>query len=288
VPGRRVQRTGQEDCTKRAEKRQPRGQLRDLGYNALVSAQERTLQTEALVLRHQDWGEADRLLWLYTKKEGKLRAVAKGARKIHSRKAGHLEPFTRSSLLLARGRDFWIVTQAETIDAYLHLKDDLARVGYASYVIELLDRFTFEGEDNQDLYHLVRDTLSRLADAADPAVPLRYYEIHLLDLLGYRPRLYQCMRCGREIEPEDQFFSIDLGGALCPDCGPLTSGARPIALGTLRYLRHFQRSSFSAIAALSLSPEMNRQLEQFMANYFTYHLEHALNTPDFIRRVKSG
>jgi DNA repair protein RecO (recombination protein O) len=259
-----------------------------LRYNALVPPQERTLQTEAIVLRHNDWGEADRLLWLYTRKGGKLRALAKGVRKIRSRKAGHLQPFTRSTLLLARGRDFWIVTQAETIDAYLQLRGDLARVGYASYVVELLDRFTYEGDDNLDLYRLVRDTLSRLESAPDPAVTLRYYEIHLLDLLGYRPRLFQCLRCGKEIQPEDQYFSIDQGGALCPECGPLTIGARPISVDTLRYLRHFQRSSFSAISSLSLSPELNRQLELFLGNYFTYYLERALNTPDFIRLVKRG
>src|SRR5512147_531639 len=102
---------------------------------------EHTLKVEAVVLRHSDWGEADRLLGLYSREQGKLRAVAKGARKLRSRKAGHLEPFTRVSLLMARGRDFWIVTQAETVDAYLPLRDDLVRTSYAGYVVELLDRF---------------------------------------------------------------------------------------------------------------------------------------------------
>ena len=71
---------------------------------------EHTLRVEAVVLRHADWGEADRLLTIFTRERGKLRAVAKGARKMRSRKAGHLEPFTRVALLLASGRDLWIVT----------------------------------------------------------------------------------------------------------------------------------------------------------------------------------
>ena len=101
----------------------------------------RSLRVEAVVLRHTDWGEADRLLILFTREAGKLRAVAKGARKLRSRKAGHLEPFTRVTLLLARGRDTWIVTQADTVDAHLPIGQDLTRIGYAAYVIELLDRF---------------------------------------------------------------------------------------------------------------------------------------------------
>jgi DNA repair protein RecO (recombination protein O) len=253
-----------------------------------MPARERTLQTEAIVLRHKDWGEADRLLWLYTRKEGKLRALAKGVRKIHSRKAGHLEPFTRASLLLARGRDFWIVTQAETIDAYLALRESLPSVGYASYALELLDRFTYEEDENQELYSLVADTLYRLNNAQDPAIPLRYYEVRLLDLLGYRPQLFQCVRCGKEIQPEDQYFSIMQGGVLCPRCGPLIPDAGLVSMDTLRYLRHFQRSSFAAISGLSFPPEVSRQLELFLQHYFTYFLEQALNTPDFIRRVRSG
>ena len=65
----------------------------------------RSFRAEAVVLRHADWGEADRILTLYTREQGKVRAVAKGARKMRSRKAGHLEPFTHITLQLARARD---------------------------------------------------------------------------------------------------------------------------------------------------------------------------------------
>ena len=95
----------------------------------------RTQRVEAIVLRHHDWGEADRLLWLFTRQIGKLQVVAKGVRKPRSRKAGHLEPFTRVELLLASGRELPIITQAEALEAYLTLREDLVRLGYASYVV---------------------------------------------------------------------------------------------------------------------------------------------------------
>ncbi len=87
----------------------------------------RSFRVEAVVLRHSDWGEADRLLTLYTRERGKVRAIAKGARRIRSRKAGHLEPFTRVTLQLAKGRDLLIVTQADTLDAYLPLGANLVK-----------------------------------------------------------------------------------------------------------------------------------------------------------------
>ncbi|MCK5843852.1 MAG: DNA repair protein RecO, partial [Victivallales bacterium] len=104
----------------------------------------RSFNVEAIVLHHRDWGEADRLVALYTRQRGKIRAVAKGARKIRSRKAGHLQPFTRTTVQLARTRGPYIITQVETLDAYLPLRDDLNLTGNASYLVELLDRFTYE------------------------------------------------------------------------------------------------------------------------------------------------
>lgn len=256
-------------------------------YNALMPFKERTVRTEAIVLRHKDYGEADRLLWLYTRKMGKVRAIAKGVRKIRSRKAGHLEPFIRVNLMLARGRDFFIVTQAETIEAYSSIREDLIHIGYAAYVVELLDRFTYDEDDNQQLYRLLNETLSRINSFENPILPVRYYEIQLLNLLGYRPQLFNCVHCESEIQPEDQFFSISQGGVLCPKCGPKFADASQISMETLKYLRHFQRSSFSEVAHLNLSPELNRNLENLLQQYFTYFLERNLNTPTFIRRVKN-
>lgn len=252
-----------------------------------MPAKERTVRTEAVVLRHKDWGEADRILWLYTRKMGKVRAIAKGVRKIRSRKAGHLEPFTRVNLMLARGRDLLIVTQAETLEAYSNLREDLIHVGYAAYVVELLDRFTYDEDDNLQLYRLLNETLSRINSIENPTLPVRYYEIHLLNLLGYRPQLFNCVHCESEIQPEDQYFSISQGGVLCPKCGPKFADASQISLETLKYLRHFQRSSFSEIDRIHLSTQLNRNLETLMQQYFTYFLERNLNTPTFIRRVEN-
>jgi DNA repair protein RecO (recombination protein O) len=246
---------------------------------------DRSLRVDAVVLRHNDWGEADRLLSLYTREAGKLRAVAKGARKLRSRKAGHLEPFTRVALMLARGRDLWIVTQAETLDAYLPLRENLTLTGYASYLMELLDRFTYEEGQNLHLYQLLIDTLERLVVVPDTYMVVRYYELHLLDILGFRPELVQCPVCGREIQPQDQFFSAQLGGALCPEDGARTPGSRPVSMLALKYLRHFQRSSFSQALRADIPAPVRAEIEGLLNYYLTFLLERGLNSPAFIRKV---
>lgn len=252
-----------------------------------MPTRERSLRVEAVVLRHSDWGEADRLLWLYTRELGKVKAIAKGVRKERSRKAGHLEPFTRVSLLLARGRDLWIVTQAEAADVYPALREDLLRVGYGLYVIELLDRFTYEEGENAVLYGLLVDTLKRIDREESPSLAVRYYEIRLLDSLGYRPLLFQCASCGNEIKPESQYFSAAQGGVLCPDCGSRAPGAVKISLEALRYLRHFQRSGYRDAARAHPTSELHQEMERIMQGYLTYLLERGLNTPEFLRRIRA-
>ena len=239
------------------------------------------------MLRHTDWGEADRLLILFTREAGKLRAVAKGARKLRSRKAGHLEPFTRVTLLLARGRDTWIVTQADTVDAHLPIGQDLTRIGYAAYVIELLDRFTYEEGENRSLYLLLIDTLSRIASLPDPFLAVRYYDIRLLDLTGFRPELFHCVDCGDVVKPQDQFFSAMQGGVLCPRCGSIPgTQAWPISMTALKYLRHLQRSSYSDALRAEPSEPVRREMESLLQQYLTYLLERRLNTPQFLREVR--
>lgn len=246
----------------------------------------RSQRVEAVVLRHSDWGEADRMLTIFTRELGKLRVVAKGARRPRSRKAGHLEPFTRVALLLARGREIWIVTQAETLDAYLPVRDDLERTGYAAYVTELLDHFTYEEGENSSLYRLFVEALERVSTLEDPVPAIRYYEIRLLDLLGFRPELFHCVHCGNEIQPEAQFFSALLGGVACPRCGLDAAGVRPVSMQGLKYLRHYQRSSYAEAMRVRLPDAVRPELEALMQHYLTYLLERGLNSPAFLREVR--
>ncbi len=245
-----------------------------------------TLSVDAVVLRHNDWGEADRMLSVFTRQAGKLRVVAKGVRKLRSRKAGHLEPFTHVRLLLARGRDFWIVTQAETVDAYLPLREDLLRTGYAAYLMELLDRFTYDEGEAPGLFSLLVESLSRVELMPDPFISVRYYELRLLDLVGFRPDLFRCVSCGDEIQPQDQYFDALQGGVICPNCIGHTPTARPVSREALHFLRHLQRSPFQEAARADPPPPVRSEMETLLNFYLTYLLERRLNSPHFLDEIR--
>lgn len=247
---------------------------------------ERTLRVEAIILQHSDWGEADRILRIFTREQGKLRAIAKGARKMQSRKAGHLEPFMRSKLMLAKGRDMWIVTQAEVIEPYSSLRENLESTARVAYVIELLDRLTYEEGPNWQLYDLAVKTLTRLVEEKDPFVPIHYYEMRVLDLTGYRPLLFECASCKKEIKAEDQFFSAGLGGVLCPNCGARTADSRMISMDALRYLRHFQRSSYAEALKADPSEKTRQEVDTILNYYLTFLLERGLNSTEFLKQIQ--
>lgn len=246
---------------------------------------ERTLKVDAVVLRHSDWGEADRLLTLYSRERGKLRAIAKGVRKVQSRKAGHLEPFTRVIIMLAKGQDLWIVTQAEASNLFQPIREDLQKMGQAAYVVELLDRFTYEEGQNWQLYKLLTDTLERLSAVEDTFIPVRYYEMRLLDLLGFRPLLFECAACGEKIAARDQYFSADLGGVLCPKCADRGQSRRQVSLEALRFLRHIQRSDYGEASRADPPAAVRLEMEALQNYYLTYLLERGLKTPEFIRQI---
>lgn len=247
---------------------------------------ERTLRTEAIVLKRRNFGEADRLLTLYTREFGKMPAIAKGARKPQSRKTGHVELFMRSQFMLAEGRDLHIITQAEMVDAYQALREDLVRTTYASYAVELLDRFTVEEDVNQDIYQLLSQALAWLGGAEDIRLPTRTYELRLLGLTGFQPQLFQCVSCDEPIQEQDQFFSADLGGVLCPNCRAADRSAKPTSAIAVKVLRYLQTRPWDTVKTLQLKRPLHAELETIMHYYLTHILERNLKSVDFLNRLR--
>jgi DNA repair protein RecO (recombination protein O) len=245
-------------------------------------------RTQAVVLGHIEYGEADRILKLFTMEKGKISAIAKGVRKIRSRKAGHLEPFMRVNLFLAKGRHLDIITQAETVDPYTGLREDLEGIAHASYVMEVVDRFTYEEGQNTGIFRLLVNTLSRLEKRDNRETVIHYYEMRLLDLLGFRPQLFECVDCGAEIKAEDQYFSPLVGGIICPKCGSGRPEAWHVQKDVLRYLRHLQRSNWRQVEAVIIPKDIEQGLADLIQRYLTYLLERKLNSPEFMREVRKS
>jgi len=259
----------------------------------------RLYRTEGIIIGRRDQGEADRVLRLSTP-AGKVDVLAKGARKLRSRKAGHIELFTRSAFVLSRVPNYWdIISQAETLDAHAELRSDLLRGTYARYAVELLDRFFTEGQGGTAVFDLLDHTLTWLCKRDDLDLVARFYEQHLLGLAGFRPELFRCvgghdeqapLRANGSGDRRRPFgFSPELGGALCPACYEAQKRERdvlPLSPQALRLLQACQRSSFTALASRPVSGSLHREMERVMRRYITYHLEQDVKAGTFLRQIR--
>lgn len=251
-----------------------------------MASAEKSIRVEALILTHHNYGEADRFVRMLTPDHGKISVLARGVRKMNSRKAGHLEPFTIVNAQLVQGRgSAWVISQVTTAEAFPSLACTLDSTCFAAYVAELADRFSDEDTESRDLYRLTVRTLRRLSQAADAYSVLRRFDFRLLDLTGYRPQLRDCVGCGRPIEPQPQYFSLAFGGALCPNCGALDAAALPISTRTLKFFRYYQAQPAEGNGLVAWPNDLRAETDRILNAYFTYILERKINTSEFMAKV---
>lgn len=243
-------------------------------------------KTEAVVLRQRKLGEADKILTLFSADLGKFDAVAKGVRRPGSRKAGHVELLTRVSMMLARGQNLDIVTQAETVAAYLPMRDDLRRLACGMYVAELVDRFTVERSESYPLYRLLVDTLDRLATRGDLPLVLRFFEVNLLGIAGYQPEFRRCVVCQSPLQPVANSFSPSAGGAVCPSCTPARSGLRPLSVNAIKVLRVFQGGNFAEASRLRLGHDLGVEIEGHLRSSLRMYLERDPRSLAFLNDIR--
>ncbi|HOV79718.1 MAG TPA: DNA repair protein RecO [Bacillota bacterium] len=239
-------------------------------------------KAEAVVLRARDYGEGDKLLTLYSREYGKIRAAAHGVSKPSSRKRGAVQPFTLARFLLRRGRELDSVSQCEGLEMFLPLREDLERIAYASYIAELVDAVTPEGEPNEPLFLLLLDAL-RLMPEGDPELLARAFEIRTTAFSGYRPVLESCVNCMGDAAGRI-FFSPALGGVLCPGCRAADVEAVPCGKAVAEILKLMLRWRPSRLRQLKVDPAIKRELREVMHQYLKFHLDKDLKSSSFLNR----
>ena len=246
----------------------------------------RNYQTEAIIIKKNKLGEADRILTLYTPHLGKIQAVAKGVRRPRSKMAGHLELLTHSQVSLARGRNIDTVTGSQTINSFLPLKSNLELTSHALYAIELVDQFTADHIENYPLFQLLLETMGHLCQAGDNELVLRYFELHLLNEVGYRPQLQRCVSCKATLEPITNSFCSTAGGMLCPSCSQSQPLTYPLSVNALKVLRLLQGSDYNTVSKLKMNPELSRELEGVMRDYLKYLLEREVKSTAWLDTLR--
>lgn len=281
-------------------------------------------KTEAVVLDRRDFGEADRLLTLYTPGMGKVRAIAKGARRTTSRLSGHIELFTHTHLFLAQGRNLDIVTQSQLIHSHERLREDLWRAALGFHILELVNHFSEERLENPAVWQALLDVLSRLDRAESLAVSreavgvsgemeiaesrapyaehddsrlatndrqvcelaVRYFEAQLLDHTGYRPELRCCTLCRERLLPVENYFHAPSGGVLCLHCGAGHAALLALSVDAIKVLRLLQDGELGLASRLRLAGSTLREVESTMRRHISHVLERDLRATHLVDEIR--
>jgi DNA repair protein RecO (recombination protein O) len=249
-----------------------------------MTGRPRVYKAEGIILRRRNLGEADSIFTLYSDTEGKFEAVARGVRKARSRMRGHLEPLSRTRVLLAQGRSLDVFTQAETVVPYRAIREDLDRSASALYCAELVDRFTAERQPTQGLFSLIVELLDGF-EAGGPLSLVRYFELHLLSLMGYELQAELCAVCGQRLEAEDALCSASAGGLVCYGCRPAAGSGRMISLRAIKVLRFALRADAAGFAGIRLDAQLQRELQLVLGDVIRHVLEAEPRSGRFVQDV---
>jgi DNA repair protein RecO (recombination protein O) len=230
---------------------------------------------EGVVLKTTKLGEADRIITLFTRSHGKVRAVAKGIRKTKSRFGARLEPYTRVQLMIYRGRDLDTVTSADIITPFDGIRTDYERLTAAAALVEMVEKVTPDRERAFSTYALLLAGLQALAEGRGQTV-VPAFLVKLLSISGYHPELSTCAGCSRTVELGG--FSAALGGAVCQQCWRDDREAVALTGEHLALLARLLATDFGepgerdAVVAIT----------QALKGYAEYHLERPLRSLGFV------
>ncbi|MGI6576118.1 MAG: DNA repair protein RecO [bacterium] len=241
---------------------------------------------EAVVLNHRYLGEADKLVTLYSRELGKMKAVAKGACRPRNRLLAGTQPYSHTEFSLFKGKSLDQISQCQLRESFYSLREDLQKMAAAAYIAELYDLLLEEREKNEELFYLLLTTLYLLTGSKDWELCLRYFELRFLSLVGYQPELAQCVNCRQTSDLTDLKFSSHLGGILCPRCWGQDQRALNVSLGSIALLKRLQVTSPRGLKVLRANAFTRKELRNVLQAYIAYFLPRELKSLSFLKLVQ--
>jgi DNA repair protein RecO (recombination protein O) len=246
-------------------------------------------KTEAILLRSLDYGESDRIVMFYTRDYGKLRGIAKGARRSRRRFANALELFCCSEIVFSRkGRDnLALIEESRVYNHFGGIRQDLEKTLMASHLIELTDQFTLEDKKSADLFALLHDFLAQIDGADCTEALLRFFEIRLLKCVGYQPVLDRCVACQAPLNGADVYqFNARAGGIRCSACHRTGEMSLSCSTGTLKTLLMGQDVDLSRMSRLLMSEQSVLESRQILLHFIRHLLGKELKSLQVFHQIR--
>lgn len=245
----------------------------------------RTYKDTGITFKQNDLNEADRIISVLTKYHGRVDAIAKGIRKITSRKGGNIDLITLSKFAFAKGKNLDIVTEAELIESYTKLKRKLKPTMTLFYICELLDNFLKLGEKQRAIFELLLELLETLKKS-NTQLPLRAFELKLIASQGFEPNLKTCLVCDKEFEEgKRRYLAFNQFGFLCSKERRVKGEI--ISDKTLKILRFLRKKSISESISLKADKKLEKELEKITQRWIEMIVEKDLKSKRYLNKDTS-
>jgi len=243
------------------------------------------VKTTAIVLKSRKWGEADRIVTFYTRQLGKIRGVARGARRQKSRFGSTLEPFTLCHLDLFErpGDSLFRISHVDAVQSFQPLREDLALMASAARMVNVVAAVTPDGDPDSRLFDTLEEGLESLKSDRDPAYRALLFQIRFLGLTGFRPQTDHCAACGKTRLSADPQFSPTAGGLVCAICaGHHSAHCIGLSRGSLMFLQQALRLTPAIVTRLRATGQIRTEVEEAIDNYVAVVAGKKLPPADFL------
>ncbi len=247
-------------------------------------------QTPAVVIGSIDYGESDRIVTFYTSEFGKIRGIAKGAKRSKKRFPNRLEPFTHVKLSFFEKQISSLVRveSCDLISPWARIREDLVKIAYASHLLELIREMTAERQKSPGVFELLIHFLSLIEAGEISEKLLRIFEIRLLSFLGYRPNLERCALCKQRVKEGSSGFSLRRGRIICPECREKEGGVLPLSAGTARTLSQALNLDLDKLSHLAFSQKALEESREILPKFISYQINKDLKSLKFLEEIKKG
>jgi len=245
------------------------------------------LRTKGIVIKEVNTGEADKIITIFSKSQGKIFAHAKGARRPRSKLVASTQLLCYSDFMLFKGRDMFSINSCEVIEPFYEIRNDIIKLTYSAHMIDIISDVIQENQPSSRVLQLLLNTLYMLAKTdRKPELLAKIFEIRLMAILGYTPFVKGCMVCGKD-ELDKTFFSFKNCGLICSskDCLSTDPYAMRIAPGTVKALCHIIYSKMDQLFNFSVSEEVLSELAYISRRYLRERLEKDYTKLDFLKEL---
>jgi DNA repair protein RecO (recombination protein O) len=243
------------------------------------------LKTPAITLKSRKWGDADRIVTFYARDLGKIRAVARGARRLKSRMGAALEPLTLCDLNLFEksGDTLYRVSQVDLVEPFVRFREDLTLMAAAARMANVVGAVTPDGDPDAHLFDTLEQGLRSLITSDDPAFTALLFQIRLLGLTGFRPQTDHCSACGKTRVIQEPQFSPVSGGLVCMACAARQRvPCLPLSRGSLSFLQQALRLAPAIVTRLKAVGQVRCEVEDAIESYVTVVAGKRLPPVDFL------